>query len=273
MRDFFAAFRELVLPFGATTGARLILDGVNGRIEVYDANNDLVMYVDGTAGIMVPVPGDPTSFVQVWRDGNDPEFRVETPDGHIAITSTANEPELFFHSEFLDDTFRIFTGSNGLSFVSNDNDTASFGLHTGHGVVFATASSSSNAYEVLYDEQDGFFKLGQSSPWDTYDWEAPGLPVGWTTMAASPLGYKIFPDGMVRLRGAVTAPAGVPADATTVFTLPALYRPTQDVLVPISHYGTGTPGRCYILPTGQVQLYSAPNNLPAFDTVSFSTID
>ena len=48
MKSFIAALRSLILPFGATTGARIILDGVNGRISVYDSTNTLVGLVDAT---------------------------------------------------------------------------------------------------------------------------------------------------------------------------------------------------------------------------------
>jgi hypothetical protein len=41
MKSFIAALRTLVLPFGATTGRRIVLDGINGVIQIYDSNNDL----------------------------------------------------------------------------------------------------------------------------------------------------------------------------------------------------------------------------------------
>jgi hypothetical protein len=59
MKSFIAALRTLVLPFGATTGRRIVLDGVNGRIQIYNAANALVMEIDDTgvdayaAGLLV----------------------------------------------------------------------------------------------------------------------------------------------------------------------------------------------------------------------------
>jgi hypothetical protein len=41
MRSIIAALRSLVLPFGATTGRRIVLDGVAGTISIYDAANVL----------------------------------------------------------------------------------------------------------------------------------------------------------------------------------------------------------------------------------------
>lgn len=41
MKSLVAALRTLVLPFGATTGRRIVLDGTNGLIAIYDGNNVL----------------------------------------------------------------------------------------------------------------------------------------------------------------------------------------------------------------------------------------
>jgi hypothetical protein len=41
MRSILATLRTLVLPGGATTGRRIVLDGVAGTISIYDANNVL----------------------------------------------------------------------------------------------------------------------------------------------------------------------------------------------------------------------------------------
>lgn len=53
MRSFIAALRSLTLPYGATSGARLVLDGVNGRIEVYNAAGVRIAVIDGTTGFKV----------------------------------------------------------------------------------------------------------------------------------------------------------------------------------------------------------------------------
>lgn len=75
MRSFIAALRTLVLPYGALSGTRLVLDGVNGRIELYDATNTLVGYVDGDRAVF----GDSTGA------------RVELEDGAITIYDTGND--------------------------------------------------------------------------------------------------------------------------------------------------------------------------------------
>jgi hypothetical protein len=48
VKSFIAALRSLILPYGAVTGARIVLDGVNGRIEVYDSSDFRVGLIDDT---------------------------------------------------------------------------------------------------------------------------------------------------------------------------------------------------------------------------------
>jgi hypothetical protein len=52
MRSLIASLRTLVLPFGATTGSRIVLDGVTGQILVYDANDDLRFRLNPSGGII-----------------------------------------------------------------------------------------------------------------------------------------------------------------------------------------------------------------------------
>lgn len=54
MKSSIASLRELTLPFGATEGARIVLNGTEGIIQVYDTNNDLLLEINpilvGTRG-------------------------------------------------------------------------------------------------------------------------------------------------------------------------------------------------------------------------------
>lgn len=51
MRSIWAALRSLVLPYGTTSGQRIILDGINGKISIYDTSNNLVAEIDATGAI------------------------------------------------------------------------------------------------------------------------------------------------------------------------------------------------------------------------------
>jgi hypothetical protein len=50
MRSLIASLRSLTLPYGSTSGERIVLDGVNGEIRIYDANDNLVIKIDGDNG-------------------------------------------------------------------------------------------------------------------------------------------------------------------------------------------------------------------------------
>jgi len=47
VRSFLASLRTLVLPFNATSGRRIILDGVNGVIELYRSDDTLALRIGG----------------------------------------------------------------------------------------------------------------------------------------------------------------------------------------------------------------------------------
>jgi hypothetical protein len=50
LRSVIAALRTLVLPFGATSGRRIILDGINGVIQDFDSNGDKRIELGETPG-------------------------------------------------------------------------------------------------------------------------------------------------------------------------------------------------------------------------------
>ena len=71
MKSTIASLRELTLPFGATDGARIVLDGTTGKILLYDQNNTLIM-------VLNPDSGFPTQDTQ--------NFRLYRDDGTLFLT-------------------------------------------------------------------------------------------------------------------------------------------------------------------------------------------
>lgn len=69
MRSFLAALRSLVLPYGTTSGTRLVLDGVNGRIVIYNAANQAILTMDSATGAITAV--NPTDGSQVIINSGD----------------------------------------------------------------------------------------------------------------------------------------------------------------------------------------------------------
>ena len=69
----------LVIPTGATTGARVEINGTTGRIEVYDANDDLAYVIDGQIpGATAGPAGEPQ--VVVYSNGFNGVVEFPTND-------------------------------------------------------------------------------------------------------------------------------------------------------------------------------------------------
>lgn len=62
MKSAVASLRELTLPFGATTGGRIELDGVEGAIRIYDSDGNLMFSITPEFGLQV---WDPNGFLRV----------------------------------------------------------------------------------------------------------------------------------------------------------------------------------------------------------------
>jgi hypothetical protein len=82
MRDDLANIVVLVLPAGATTGSRIVLDGIEGEIEVYDSNNVLVGLISSTA--IIKALHSSGSFAALVPSGNASALQLRPPSivGH-----------------------------------------------------------------------------------------------------------------------------------------------------------------------------------------------
>lgn len=87
MKSTIAALRELTLPFGVTSGIRLVLDGVNGVIQGYDENNQLVFELNGTDASWGTLP----SGERVEIDGDNGVINIYDDSGNlVAVLSGAD---------------------------------------------------------------------------------------------------------------------------------------------------------------------------------------
>ena len=59
MRSAIASLRSLTLPYGSTSGQRIVLDGVNGTISVYDENGDLLIQMSPEGFAVFDADGNP----------------------------------------------------------------------------------------------------------------------------------------------------------------------------------------------------------------------
>lgn len=98
-------------------------------------------------------------------------------------------------------------------------------------------------------------------------WQSPPLLNSWTNLSNtdSQLGYYKDPAGIVHLRG--HAAGG--SIGTTVFVLPANYRPTMAMRFPV--VSNGAFGYCRILSTGEVAAAAGSSVWFSLDGISFDT--
>jgi hypothetical protein len=91
MRSAFAAFlRGFVLPFGAT-GQRIVFDGDNGRIDVYNNANQLIGRFGPVGNAMFVSVADPGGARAVLAAGSgSSQLLLDPPDwsGHTIVTGT-----------------------------------------------------------------------------------------------------------------------------------------------------------------------------------------
>lgn len=86
MKSFIAALRNLVLPYGRTSGQRIVLDGDNGQIAVYDASDNLAVLIQSAspAGITVYGPDGSINLadsVATWESDDGSVLAIGTGGG------------------------------------------------------------------------------------------------------------------------------------------------------------------------------------------------
>jgi hypothetical protein len=97
VRSLIAALRTLVLPAGATTGGRIVLDGINGTIDIYDSAGDLMVTLDPN-GIRVLTDGDPlaqlnASGLEIQDSAGNPRLNIGTGGLPSYMLLSTGEPE------------------------------------------------------------------------------------------------------------------------------------------------------------------------------------
>lgn len=86
MKDEFAELVVLVLPFNATTGPRIVLDGINGVIEGYDAANNLYISIS-------PNTGSLDNGVQVYDPPTGAKIALAAFGGAVLLMATGDVDE------------------------------------------------------------------------------------------------------------------------------------------------------------------------------------
>jgi hypothetical protein len=230
-----AFLSSLVLPTGATSGARIVLDGGADRIVIYDAGGNVVLVLAATAGTVSGQPYDPDLTIiggnggQVsFRTGNS--FEVAAAELVTAIQGAGTAQQGVLDLKTAD----FGNGTADLFLVSTSHDgtvTASMQFNIGGGLVAEVIGPGTGFLGGLFQP---FGTLLQAAPPDgsagVAAWTSITLQNGWTQRAGSMKAqYHFVPFsqtgaggyGATWLKGVIVP--GTKTDGTTVFTLPAAY--------------------------------------------------
>lgn len=174
-----------------------------------------------------------------------------------------------------DGSFRVqsFDASrNELAAIYADNTTLAINRHTSAGVLLGNITMSDTSI-LIGTANNKYIQYDYSKNALISDtaWNAFGAPVnGWTVTGgnyASPA-YRVFPDGTVRLRGAIQGGT----NGSPVFNLPVGVRPLFEVVLPLAT-GTANAGcRAQIQTGGNIYFYNTGTGPIYLEGIVFSLI-
>lgn len=274
----------LVIPSGATSGARIVIDGINGVILVYDSNNALIASV-------APSPGtDPTG--QIWVAG----FGAYDDPTHM------NYSQLYNGDLFLNTPLDSAAGGTGVedsrgpvanqpvthvfspAYTGTPQPIAAFVDLFGGNVaqtrdpyVRLSMAGFSNDMNVLVAGQMLYSLPGNPNN-GPETWHQPALNANWTNTGGTfgNFAYRRNVMGGVDFTGMIQWGAAATPAPDPVFTLPAGYRPNRTVHLAILSSPAAatnpTTETVEITTGGVVQITnyaSGPNTPLSFEGLSF----
>lgn len=270
MRSLIAALRSIVLPNGVTTGQRIVLDGVNGDIFVYDVNNNLIasitpasnagQWVGGVAVYDYPAPGA-GSYVRMISDliefGAWNGRQAFVRNGLIQVDDSGlTNPAVVEMRAPSDDA------PNGHSAALELDSQYNNGVSTIPPV--AMIYDNSVTVDVAVDlivtgitygrdrtlSNNGLFGTPVRESWHN-------IAIGgtWTQDTGSlPFSCRVTSTGFVKFRGGILA--GTRTNGTVIGTVPAAFKPAKDLFqIAVQN---GVPGVARILiraATGNMEIY------------------
>lgn len=277
MRSFLAALRTLVLPYGTTTGQRIVLDGVNGEIDAYNSSNvksiqigpGPIIDVNGTGVISILDPGTNKELDLMVQggSGNTPEIMMS---GHGTF-GTGSMSAVIQMDDLGDQVFRFFMGQRG-----QDDSRASINqwdiaatrntlkMH-GYDVDLSTATTG-----WIYDgTAPGAIRALIGDTPET--WHNATKQNGWVNRTGATaydiVGYRKLPIGNVQLRG--SCQSGTGTNGTIVFNLPAGYRPANHKTIVMQSDAVAGGAHIDVSPNGDVTIFGTGAGPLYFDGVQF----
>lgn len=255
MKDLIAALQSLTLPWDATTGMRIVLDGVNGRILFYDAANELVLSA---------APGDGTD-----PDGNDIERGFTTYNSAANTRATLDSGTIGVRS-MSDPDFQTILQQGRLYITEDGGATDGMEINFDADEGFNLKRLNTTRTSV-WNGHNGYWYAGTGFSFDIEDWTALGIIPGWGNSGApyTDAEYKLGSDGRVYLRGMING--GALADGTLVAGMPAAYAPPDVSVFPVTTQAPAVHGGVTIDSTGSINIYGGITSI-SFEGISYSIV-
>lgn len=243
---------SLTIPTGATSGARIVIDGESDRILFYDENDNIIMQLGGAQAIMTSI-----NVTEIHKD-----LIIQDGALNLGWTDESNDWATIFAEagEGLLAALQIASVTDSTSAYTDQSKLRLFPGQSG--------STTGDAGVPRIQVQDGFRNgdvdflvsgsVVKTDPvGDPYTWQTVGAVgaaaygSGWaasTTFGGStswePLRYRLLPTDEVWMLGAFKTTA---AAATAVLNLTGVYRPKKLSPLPAESVVTATGVRSNIM--------------------------
>lgn len=238
MKSNFAGIRRLVLPYGASTGERIVLDGTS--ITIYNAANQIIGQLDA-AGLRISDPDGSEIHIFDNNPGNGAEIDLLPASlvGHVIHAA-----QVYAESDPLFGFPYVVIISPQL----DASDISTIQVQSGDASVGQGSFITMRATQQIYIESPKILASGPifgktpASPYDNPVAEtshALALLAGWANTGAGYVNAKYrsvaAPPNTVEVIGNISG--GVAAAGTVVANLPAGYRPLTIQRKPVAIFG------------------------------------
>lgn len=216
------AYTTFVIPTGATTGHRIVLDGTTGKILVYNDSNILVDEIGGTFGEIISHATGLTNDVGFTEGsisfGSAPDFTgAATIYGNLIFGGG-----LFFSSGVETGNANKADAVEVVYFAGKDN--VKSGDTNVPQIIIGDANLDSPVDVLL----TGALVKASVSAQAAETWHTPSYKANWSAgnllngLGGPGVQYRLMPDDTVWIYGLCKPAAGA---GTTIFTLPSGYYP------------------------------------------------
>lgn len=241
----------IVLPSGATTGQRIVIDGQNGLILVYDPINDLIVSIspdDTTDSQGNTILRGVTSYenggheyAQLFNGGLNvgrygPDAPAGSQSGYFATLGdnsacVVNSPTNDETPDSADITFRSGVNSSGTGGIDYPHAEvgADVWVPAGNASVIASVPSTIPPHFVAPETWHIVGDTGEP----TYNAGWSGATAIGAVSPVIPLRYRLGIEDTLILEGTFTAASGAGAMVFQLPTAPVNYRPQQNAFYPI----------------------------------------